>query len=184
MRGEDVRSAEVLAAVAARHGLDVAAIEAPAVKQALFDTTAEAFERGVFGVPTFAVGGRLHWGQDRMHFVEALLGGPTTAAPPAPAEAPGPARVRFFHDYASPYSYLAAQRIEAGGGGGGRPPGVGAHPPRRPVSGHRHAGRPHAGPLGGAPGLGRAGSGGLGRVVEGAVFIPESLPASLGPAPA
>ncbi|MEZ4463511.1 MAG: DsbA family protein [bacterium] len=108
-----MRSAEVLAAVAARHGLDVAAIEAPAVKQALFDTTAEAFERGVFGVPTFAVGGRLHWGQDRMHFVEALLGGPTTAAPPAPAEAPGPARVRFFHDYASPYSYLAAQRIEA-----------------------------------------------------------------------
>ena len=112
-RGEDVRSAEVLGAVAARHGLDVGAIESPAVKQALFDTTAEAFGRGVFGVPTIAVGDRLHWGQDRLHFVEAALGGPAVAPALPVAPTPGGGHIRFFHDFASPYSYLAAQRVEA-----------------------------------------------------------------------
>jgi 2-hydroxychromene-2-carboxylate isomerase len=38
----------------------------PAIKQALADSTAEAQRLGVFGVPTFAVGEQLIWGQDRI----------------------------------------------------------------------------------------------------------------------
>jgi 2-hydroxychromene-2-carboxylate isomerase len=46
---------------------------APEVKQALADATAEALERGVFGVPTFFVGDEMFWGNDRLHFVEEAL---------------------------------------------------------------------------------------------------------------
>ena len=49
------------------------AIQDPAVKDALKAATAEAVERGVFGVPTFFVGGEMFWGQDRLHFVDAAL---------------------------------------------------------------------------------------------------------------
>jgi 2-hydroxychromene-2-carboxylate isomerase len=39
----------------------------PEVKQALIDLTGEAEKRGVFGVPTYIVGGsELFWGQDRI----------------------------------------------------------------------------------------------------------------------
>jgi 2-hydroxychromene-2-carboxylate isomerase len=40
------------------------------VKAALRAATAEAAARGVFGVPTFVVGGELYWGQDRLDLVE------------------------------------------------------------------------------------------------------------------
>lgn len=49
------------------------AIQEPAVKDALKAATAEAVARGVFGVPTFFVGGEMFWGQDRLHFVDAAL---------------------------------------------------------------------------------------------------------------
>ena len=41
-----------------------AAIADPAVKEALRQGTEDAAERGVFGVPTFALGGELFWGLD------------------------------------------------------------------------------------------------------------------------
>ena len=43
------------------------------IKDELRSKTAEAVERGVFGVPTCIVEGELFWGQDRMDFVEAAL---------------------------------------------------------------------------------------------------------------
>ena len=42
-------------------------------KEALKSATSEAVERGVFGAPTFFVGGEMFWGNDRLHFVEAAL---------------------------------------------------------------------------------------------------------------
>ncbi|WP_139111039.1 DsbA family protein [Ralstonia pickettii] len=43
------------------------------VKQGLRKTIDEAVARGVFGAPTFFVGSKMFWGQDRLHFVEAAL---------------------------------------------------------------------------------------------------------------
>ena len=44
----------------------IARTHEPAVKQQLIANTAEAKERGVFGVPTWIVDGELYWGQDRL----------------------------------------------------------------------------------------------------------------------
>lgn len=44
-----------------------------AVKDRLKAITQEAVERGVFGAPTFFVDGQMHWGQDRLDFVQQAL---------------------------------------------------------------------------------------------------------------
>jgi len=70
--------ADTLASVLGAAGLDAAALaEAagdPQIKAALLETTEEAVERGVFGAPSFFVGGELYFGSDRLSFVEAALG--------------------------------------------------------------------------------------------------------------
>ena len=50
-----------------------AAAENPANKEKLKATTDEAVARGVFGAPTFFVGDEMHFGQDRLDFVEDAL---------------------------------------------------------------------------------------------------------------
>ena len=47
-----------------------ARVQTPEVKQALVGTTEEAVRRGVFGAPTFFVGGEMFFGQDRLPMVE------------------------------------------------------------------------------------------------------------------
>ena len=47
----------------------------PQVKQVLKDSTDEALRRGVFGVPTVEVDGRLFWGFDALPIVSAYLRG-------------------------------------------------------------------------------------------------------------
>lgn len=73
----DLADPAVLADCARSLGLDGEALLArtadPAVKQRLHDLTDEAERAGAFGVPTFAVGGELFWGQDRLGFVAAAL---------------------------------------------------------------------------------------------------------------
>ncbi len=126
VHGRDISDRTVLAELAGRFGLDVDPIHHPAVKQALHDRTDEALAIGAFGVPTFhaRVGpdpaGRIWWGADRMHLVEAALVGigERRQAPPAlardgaiplpPAHGSGPARVELFHDFSSPFSYLGS----------------------------------------------------------------------------
>lgn len=58
-------------------GFDSAALVAmtgeQAVKDRLKAVTQEAVERGVFGAPTFFVDGQMHWGQDRLDFVQQAL---------------------------------------------------------------------------------------------------------------
>ena len=70
----------VLAATLAAAGFDADefanAVADPDVKARLVATTEEAVARGVFGAPTFFVGGELFFGQDRLDFVaEALAAG-------------------------------------------------------------------------------------------------------------
>ncbi|MFT3664232.1 2-hydroxychromene-2-carboxylate isomerase [Piscinibacter sp.] len=67
-----------------------------AVKQALRDATAQALARGVFGVPTIEVDGRLFWGLDSLDMLAAYLSGDAWFDGPAwdEAGAPRPGVVR------------------------------------------------------------------------------------------
>lgn len=49
------------------------AIQSDAIKQDLIEATAEAADSGVFGVPTMIVGDQLHFGQDRLDWIEHTL---------------------------------------------------------------------------------------------------------------
>jgi 2-hydroxychromene-2-carboxylate isomerase len=68
--GRDLGLPEQVLRVAAEVGLEETAIAAatrdPGVKLALRAATETACERGVFGVPTLAVGDELFWGDDRL----------------------------------------------------------------------------------------------------------------------
>jgi 2-hydroxychromene-2-carboxylate isomerase len=70
--------AEVLATTLRAAGFDPAAFDAlvadPEVKARLIAATDEAVARGVFGAPTFFVGGAMFFGQDRLAFVREALG--------------------------------------------------------------------------------------------------------------
>jgi 2-hydroxychromene-2-carboxylate isomerase len=67
---------EVLGAAGHDAGPILEAIARPEAKDDLRRRTDEAVGLGIFGAPAFVVaGGRMYWGQDRMHFVERdLLG--------------------------------------------------------------------------------------------------------------
>ena len=56
------------------------AIARPEVKEALKKSTEEAAKRGVFGVPTFAIGGELFWGLDATDLVLDYLNDPASFA--------------------------------------------------------------------------------------------------------
>ncbi len=77
---DDVNLNEVaqIGKVLSAAGLDaqkiMAATQEPAIKEALKTATEEAVKRGVFGAPTFFVGEHMHFGQDRLPYVEELLG--------------------------------------------------------------------------------------------------------------
>ncbi|MGH7947875.1 MAG: 2-hydroxychromene-2-carboxylate isomerase [Candidatus Binataceae bacterium] len=54
-------------------GVDAATLESGEVKDKLRANTDEAISRGVFGAPTFFVGGDMFWGNDRLEWVEQAL---------------------------------------------------------------------------------------------------------------
>ena len=70
---DKVALAEILTAAGFSPEEFFAAAENPANKEKLKATTDEAVERGVFGAPTFFVGDEMHFGQDRLDFVEEAL---------------------------------------------------------------------------------------------------------------
>lgn len=117
VRGDDVADVRVLGEISVRHGLPADAHARPELREGLRAATEAAAAQGAFGVPSFVVGGRLWWGEDRMGLVERALGG---EPPPLGATSVGPAepstgaapRLSFFHDFSSPFSYLAATQIE------------------------------------------------------------------------
>jgi 2-hydroxychromene-2-carboxylate isomerase len=47
----------------------------PDVKKILIDNTQQALDQGVFGVPSFVVGGELFWGFDDIPHLELALQG-------------------------------------------------------------------------------------------------------------
>ena len=74
----DILQPDVRKAIADENGYDGAALLAAERSdrvQALYrQFSAEAEQLGVFGAPTFVVGGELFWGQDRLDFVDRKLG--------------------------------------------------------------------------------------------------------------
>jgi 2-hydroxychromene-2-carboxylate isomerase len=73
VQGRDLSLREEVLAAVADAGLDpeAAALDDPAVKLALREATEGAHARGVFGVPTVAVGDELFWGDDRLEAAAA-----------------------------------------------------------------------------------------------------------------
>lgn len=106
----DVADRAVLQEIAASAGVNPALVGGDAGHDALVTATDDAAASGVFGVPTWRVGERLWWGADRVDFVETALSGMRVD----PASVPGAtgARFSFFHDLASPFSYLASTQVE------------------------------------------------------------------------
>jgi 2-hydroxychromene-2-carboxylate isomerase len=76
--GRDVQSDEEWSALAARLQVDDpdTLVSQPEVKSALRENTEEAARRGVFGVPTFAVGDELFWGADLTDMLLDFLADP------------------------------------------------------------------------------------------------------------
>lgn len=72
--GHDANEPQRLAALATELAPRIAPDDA-SIKQALKDRTADALARGVFGVPTIAVDGRLFWGVDALPMLAACLRG-------------------------------------------------------------------------------------------------------------
>lgn len=75
--GKDLAMAETVLDAAEQVGLDRGAVDDatrdPEIKLALRGATDGAHERGVFGVPTIAVGAELFWGDDRLSDAAAVL---------------------------------------------------------------------------------------------------------------
>jgi 2-hydroxychromene-2-carboxylate isomerase len=76
---QNMNDPAVVGTVLAKAGFEpaqtLAAIEDQSVKDELRANTEEAVSRGVFGAPTFFVGEKMFFGQDRLDFVEEELRG-------------------------------------------------------------------------------------------------------------
>jgi 2-hydroxychromene-2-carboxylate isomerase len=77
VHGRDVSQPEVLSELLREAGLEpekaLARMENQEIKDALRRNTEEAVSRGAFGAPTFFVGERMFFGNDRLMFVEQAL---------------------------------------------------------------------------------------------------------------
>lgn len=77
VEGRNMNEPAVVAAVLKEAGFEpnwfLALAQDPEVKDRLKAVTQEAVARGVFGAPTFFVGDRMFWGQDRIDFVKEAL---------------------------------------------------------------------------------------------------------------
>ncbi|MEY4752174.1 MAG: hypothetical protein RIQ60_4388 [Pseudomonadota bacterium] len=71
--GDPAEVAQVLAPLGITPEAFMALVGDADVKAALIANTEEAVARGVFGAPTCFVGDEMHFGQDRLDFVEAAL---------------------------------------------------------------------------------------------------------------
>jgi 2-hydroxychromene-2-carboxylate isomerase len=81
--GDPVRVGEAGERVGIAAGELAAAVEDPAIKQALRSTNEQAVSLGVFGVPTVIVDGELFWGDDRLEAAADVWRG-STSPPSSP----------------------------------------------------------------------------------------------------
>lgn len=109
VEGRDVASPAVLGEIAARFGLPADAWRTQEAREALRESTREAADNGAFGVPTIWVGDEMFWGADRLLFVEMALS--SGRIDPAAPQGPPGQKVRVYHDFASPFSYLGASQV-------------------------------------------------------------------------
>jgi 2-hydroxychromene-2-carboxylate isomerase len=109
--GEDVSDRNLLTSIARELGLDPAGLDTPHAREELHNRTQEAHDQGFFGVPTLRLGEEWWWGVDRLLHVEAALSG---ASGPHLDPVPPLTRrtLRFFHDFSSPFAYLASTQID------------------------------------------------------------------------
>jgi len=119
--------------------------EGPEQRRELERATDVAIKRGAFGVPSFSIPaevwtdgkgvrheGRLYWGQDRMHFVEAVvlalnegknsdslgtLSKPLRSLMPRAKRGAIPSgeevKLEFWYDFSSPWAFLGWTQLEA-----------------------------------------------------------------------
>jgi 2-hydroxychromene-2-carboxylate isomerase len=77
VEGLNLSEIEVVGSLIGKAGLDstryLESIGTDEVKDLLKSNTQEAADRGAFGAPTFFIGDTMHFGQDRLHFVEQDL---------------------------------------------------------------------------------------------------------------
>lgn len=138
VEGRDVSDAGVLRDVAAQCGVDVRT-DGQDLRDNLESATLKAVARGAPGVPSFWVPGevwsdaegkthqgRLFWGQDRMHFVEAVLIAlnNSTSYDEVPglgslqprcltsAKATEKTKLEFYYDFSSPWAFLGWTQLE------------------------------------------------------------------------
>jgi 2-hydroxychromene-2-carboxylate isomerase len=82
--GRDLNDPAVIMATLRDSGFDAdaiaAAIQTDSIKRRLIEVTQDAADQGIFGVPSMIVGGELHFGQDRLDWVESALQRPQPAA--------------------------------------------------------------------------------------------------------
>jgi 2-hydroxychromene-2-carboxylate isomerase len=74
--GVDPADPGAIASLAASLNVPLERITEPGVKSALRESTERAVQKGVFGVPTFAIDGHLFWGDDSVEFAAAYLRDP------------------------------------------------------------------------------------------------------------
>ncbi len=113
VEGIDIATRDGLARVLRDAGHDpdrvIAESQSDRIKDELRKQTDQAIAAGVFGAPAYVVEGQLYWGVDRSDYVERALGGaPVSDLPDRERMAP----TDFWFDYSSPFSYLAAERVE------------------------------------------------------------------------
>lgn len=144
--GQDVTDTGVLlkiakeSGVASANSLNIDSFADAQARKALEVSTAEAIERGAFGVPGFWVPnaqwidingkarvGRFFWGQDRMHFVEATLlslrdnsqwsdvPGLATlmprCVPHSQTKISRRVKLEFWYDFSSPWAFLGYTQL-------------------------------------------------------------------------
>ncbi len=77
--GRNMADAEVIGATLSQNGFEAAAyfagVQEQEIKDELKSRTEHAVAKGIFGAPTFFVGDKMWFGQDRLDWVEADLGG-------------------------------------------------------------------------------------------------------------
>ncbi len=74
---QNISEVEILAAIGEKIGIArepfLVGIEEPKIKDKLRANTDEAVQRGAFGAPTFFMGDKMFWGQDRLVLLEEAL---------------------------------------------------------------------------------------------------------------
>jgi 2-hydroxychromene-2-carboxylate isomerase len=140
---EDITNTEVLLKIAKETGISSASslteksFASAEARKELETATAEAVERGAFGVPGFWIPearsvdvsgevkeGRFYWGQDRMHLVEATLlslgndghvSGIATFMPRCipydQSQLSRKVKLEFWYDFSSPWAFLGYTQL-------------------------------------------------------------------------